>query len=628
VDPGTKPKGRERLAGCLAAVILGAAVAACTGEIGGAAGRSGGNGAPNGSSGGGGPGASGTGDPGSVPPGPGAVPPGTNPGGVTVKCDANAAPGVTPLLKLSTLEYRNTVRDLLGATGAPTLATSLAPLLTAVPDDSLGSSFRVLDDRISLEHVQAYFDVGVAVGNAVRDDPAVRRAVGGECALAATLSDACISDFIDGFARLAYRRPLEAADAAQLRALNDGKRTAPEALRAMTLIVLSSPRFVNHVEIDGTSLPGKSDQLQLTAYEIASRLSYLYWQTMPDEELFAAAEDGSLATHDGFEEQLDRVFRDPRTKATLFQFWNEWFRLEKFTGFEVTRPGFVSLAQGEHVGEAGHDYYGDMVQEVQDLTEAYTFGATRTLSDLLQTRESVTKSADLARLYGVAPWSGKGAYPSLPDGTRQGLLQRAALMVSNLETTNPFHRGALVRRNVLCDALPQPDPNSLPPGSLDPPPITAAQTTRQRYQAKIEGKSLCAGCHDQFAAIGYVYESFDALGRYRTIEHVFDEKTGNKLADLPIDTTGVVHVQASDERPVANAAELNQRLLESGKVEPCMASKYFSFATRRAADPDSLDACSLDDLAKMLADPKGGIVGAFRRIALQDSFFARKVGPQ
>jgi hypothetical protein len=621
-----KGRGRESFAGGIAAVLFGIA-AACTGEIG-AAGRAGGNGAPSAPGAGAGPGAESTGDPATVSPGPGAVQPGTNPGGVTVKCDASAAPGVTPLLKLSTLEYRNTVRDLLAASGATALATSVAPLLTAVPDDSLGSSFRVLDDRISLEHVQAYFDVGVAIGNAVRDDPEVRRAVGGDCSLASTLSDACMTDFIDGFARRAYRRPLDAADAAQLKALNDGTRTAPEALRAMTVVVLSSPRFVNHVEIDGTTLPGKSDQLQLTAYEIASRLSYLYWQTMPDEELFAAAEDGSLATRDGFAAELDRVFRDARTRATLFQFWNEWFRLEKFTGFEVTRPGFVSLGQGEHVGEAGHDYYGDMVQEVRDLTDAYTFGGPKTVSDLLTTRESVTKSTDLARLYGVAPWSGKGAYPMLPDGTRQGLLQRAALLVSNLETTNPFHRGALVRRNVLCDPLPQPDPNSLPPGSLDPPPITAAQTTRQRYQAKIEGKSLCAGCHDQFAAIGYVYESFDALGRYRTVEQVFDEKTGMKLADLPIDTSGVVHVTAGDERPVANAAELNQRLLESAKVEPCMASKYFSFATRRLADPDSLDACSLDDLAKILADPAGGIVGAFRRIAEQDSFFGRKVGPQ
>src|SRR5262249_39999069 len=156
------------------------------------------------------------------------------------------------------------------------------------------------------------------------------------------------------------------------------------------------------------------------------------------------------------------------------------------TGFETTRPGFASLAGDEPVGKPGHDYYADMVQEVRDMTQLFTFDSTKTVADLLTTDVSVTKSPDLARLYGVSPLSRPGDYPRLPAGTRAGILQRSALLVSNLELTTPFHRGALVRRNVLCDTLAQPDPNSLPPGSLDPPKVTAAQTTRQRYQAKIE----------------------------------------------------------------------------------------------------------------------------------------------
>src|SRR5690606_22828163 len=122
---------------------------------------------------------------------------------------------------------------------------------------------------------------------------------------------------------------------------------------------------------------------------------------------------------------------------------------------------------------------------------------------------SVTPSTDLAALYGVEPWSGSGPYPTFPSGERAGLLQRAALLVSNLEQTNPFHRGALVRRAILCDDLPQPDPNSLPPGALDPPPFDASQTTRERFQQKIEGNGLCENCHLAFSPIGYVMESFD-----------------------------------------------------------------------------------------------------------------------
>jgi hypothetical protein len=344
--------------------------------------------------------------------------------------------------------------------------------------------------------------------------------------------------------------------------------------------------------------------------------------------LFAAAADGSLATEAGFAEQLERVFRDDRTRQTLWQFWHEWLRLERFTGFETTRPGFVSLLDGEPVGESGHDYYADMVDEVHDLTELFTFERSATVSELLATGESVTQSADLSRLYGVTPWSGSGDYPSLPVGTRAGLFQRAALLVSNLETTNPFHRGAFVRQRLLCDPLAQPDPNSLPPGSLDPPPITDDQTTRQRFEAKVEGNATCATCHNQFSEIGYLLESFDALGRHRTTERVFDEQTGDLLAELDIDPAGVPRVELGDESRVASAAELNQRIIDSEKVEACLATRYFSFALRRAPALRSVDRCTIEDLADAMKDPQSGLADAFARIARHSSFFVRKVGPQ
>ncbi|HYP86825.1 MAG TPA: DUF1592 domain-containing protein, partial [Polyangiaceae bacterium] len=559
--------------------------------------------------------------------GPGGVPVGTNPGGVKVSCDQSAAPGESPLMKLSTLQYRNTVKDLLSSVGAQSLLADVASLLASIPDDSLADGFRGRDNRTTLEHVQGYFNVGRAVGDAIAKDSKLLSAVAGSCASDTKLTGACVSGFTDRFVRLAYRRPLADAERADYAALNDGVRTPSEAIRAMVIVALSSPRFVNQVEVDGAA-SSAADLLQLTSYEIASRLSYTFWQTMPDAELFAAAADGSLATDAGFARQLERVFADPRTKESLWRFWNEWFKLEKFTGFETTRPALQALAEGESLGVAGHDHYRDMVQEVRDLTQLFTFGKTSTAAELLTTDISVTPSADLAHLYGVPPWSGQGDYPKLPAGTRGGLLQRAALLVSNLEQTNPFHRGALLRRSVLCDPLPQPDPNSLPPGSLDPPPPSDAQTTRQRFQAKVEGKALCQGCHGGFSDLGYVLEGFDALGRYRTKERVFDEKTGKLLAELPIDTEAVAKVEPDDLAPIEGPAALNQRLVDSEKVEACMAQRYFEFAARRAVSPGTLDSCVVQDLAAGLKDPAVGLGGAFRRLAQYSSFFQRKVGPQ
>jgi hypothetical protein len=565
---------------------------------------------------------------GSGPVGPGEVPVGSNPGGVTVACDMSAAPGESPLMKLSTLEYQNTVKDLLTGVGAAKVLPNLEGLLASIPDDSLSEGFRRRDNRTALEHVQGYFNVGRAVGDAIASDAELLEAVAGKCAGEAKLSPECVDDFLEGFVRLTQRRPLSVAERAEYAALNDGQRSPAQAIRAMVIVALSSPRFVNQVEVDGTQLDASGDLLQLTAYEIASRLSYGFWQTMPDAELLDAAEDGSLATDAGFAKQLARVFADPRTQQTLWSFWNEWFRLEKFTGFETSRPALQALAAGESLGAAGHDHYRDMVQEVRDLTQLFTFEQKSTVADLLTTDLSPTKSADLAHLYGVTAWSGRGDYPKLPAGTRAGLLQRAALLVSNLEQTNPFHRGALLRRSVLCDPLPQPDPNSLPPGSLDPPPPSDAQTTRQRFQAKVEGKALCQACHGSFSDLGYVLESFDALGRFRSVEQIYDEKTGKKLGELPIDATAVVKIKPDDTTPVTGPLELNQRLVDSGKVEACMAQRYFEFASRRAVAASTLDSCVVQDLAQGLKDPQVGLSGAFQRFAKYASFFQRKVGPR
>ncbi|HKO51486.1 MAG TPA: DUF1592 domain-containing protein [Polyangiaceae bacterium] len=558
---------------------------------------------------------------------PGDVPPGTNPGGVTVTCDTAASPGVSPLLRLSTLQYRNTVKDLLAAVGASAALPTIEGPLASIPDDSLADGFRGQDNRTALEHVQGYFNVGRALGDALLKTPTLLTAVAGACAGEATIGAVCVDGFLDRFVRLAYRRPLSQAERADFAALNDGLRSPAQAIRAIIIVALSSPRFLHHVEVDGNALASGKDVLQLTSYEIASRLSYTFWQTMPDAELLNAAEDGSLASDVGFAAQLERVFADPRTKQTLWGFWNEWFRFEKFTGFESTRPALQALAAGEFLGVPGHNHYADMVQEVQDLTSLFTFEKSATVAELLTTDLSVTQSADLARLYGISPWSGQGQYPKLPP-TRVGLLQRAALLVSNLEQTNPFHRGAFVRRTLLCDPLPQPDPNSLPPGSLDPPMPSSAETTRQRFQAKVEGKALCQGCHGGFSDIGYALESFDALGRFRNVEQVFDEKTGDKLAELAIDTRTVPQITRDDLSQVSNAAELNQRLLESHKIEACLAERYFEFSVRRAASPSTYDECVVQDLAAGLKDPAVGLGGVFRRLAKYSSFFQRKVGPQ
>lgn len=538
-------------------------------------------------------------------------------------------PGVTPLMKLSTVQYRNTVRDLLAASGLSAVADGLTTLLAAVPDDST-VAFRGLDPRISTDHVAAYFQIAVAVGDAATSSDARLTALAGACATTSPLTTACLDGFLQNFARRALRRPLDSQELGEFRDVAQGSSpkaaNAAEALRNVVVTLLLSPRFVNHLELAGTPLGGRQDYLALDPYETASRLSYTFWQTLPDDELLASAADGSLASDAGFEEQLDRVFSDARTQQTLWQFWNEWLRFESFTGFASERPAFQALAKGEQVGVAGHNHWADMVQEIRDLTDLYTWKQKGTFAELMTSTVSVTRSADLARLYGVSAWSGSGAYPTFPSGNRAGLLQRGALLASSLEQTNPFHRGSLLRRAILCDGLPRPDPNSLPPGSLDTPPPSSALTTRQRFAKKVEGNALCETCHASFSNLGYVMEAYDALGRFRTMESVFDEQTGKLVATLPIDTSAVPQVVAGDLRPVSGPAELNDRILESGKVEACLSANYFRYALRRDPSRDSADACAYEAMRSELDQPGVGLRDVFRRIASESIFRRKKVG--
>lgn len=530
-------------------------------------------------------------------------------------------------MKLSTLQYRNTVRDLLEASGLAAVAAELTTELAAVPDDST-IAFRGLDRRVTSEHLNAYFKLATSIGDAATKNTERLTALAGSCATSDSLSAKCLDDFLKQFGRRAFRRPLTNDELTEFRDVAQGSSpkaaSSAEALRNTLVVLLLSPRFLNHLELEGAAVDQRSDYFKLNAFEIASRLSYTFWQTLPDDALLDDAASGKLDTDAGFEAALDRVFADPRTQRTIWQFWNEWMHFESFTGFVSERPAFQAFAKGEHIGESGHDHWGDMVQEVRDLTELYTWKQPGSFNQLLTSTASVTRSADLARLYGVTAWKGTGAYPALPEGTRMGLLQRAALLASSLETTNPFHRGSMIRRSLLCDNLPRPDPTSLPPGSLDAPPPSQALTTRARYQKKVEGNALCAGCHSAFSDLGYVMEAFDSLGRYRTEERIFDEQTGALLATLPLDTSAKIGL-VGPAVAIANPIELNQAIVASGKVEACLSANYFRYALRRDPTKDSQDACAFDGMRKSLLDPNAQLSDVFRSIATASGFRMRKM---
>lgn len=526
---------------------------------------------------------------------------------------------VSRLRRLSAQQYRNALSDMLAPAGIDVTALAAMELDRIPVDDpstlDVDGSFAILDDRVSDLHARAYYRIADRLGDVVAYDDEHLTAVFGACALETDPGTACVDAFLDDFAMRAYRRPLTEEERAVLHTIADESPDSTEMFRSLVFMVLMSPQFLYHTEVDGE---GDDAAYNLDGYGLASRLSFHFWQSMPDPELFAAAADGSLLTDDGYRAQLDRVFDDPRTQITVDRFYDEWLAMGWLTVFPDT-PAFATFAEGTSIGDPAADHLLAAQDEVHALVRHFTFGNDGTLADLLLTDMSFTQSPHLAALYGVEPWDGVSANPTMPPGERAGLLTRVAFLLTGNHETHPVHRGAVVRQKILCDDLPQPDPTMLPPGSLDKPPVTDDQTTRERYEAKT-ADGVCAGCHQAINPVGFVLERYDAIGRFRSEEVVIDEDSGEVIATLPIDSAAAPML-GEDAATISTGIELSQQVLDSGRAEACFAKQYFRSTFGRQEAPE--DDCTVAQIETTLAEG-GSLREALRAIALEPVFRTRR----
>lgn len=525
------------------------------------------------------------------------------------------ATSIAALRRLSEQQYRNTLADMFAPAGID-VAVDAATELDRIPVDDGGNSFAILDTRVSDLHARAYYRLADRLGDVVAYDADNLAAVGGACALETDPGTACVDAFLDDFGLRAFRRPLTDEERTRYHALADEAPDGTEMFRSLVFSILMAPQFLYHVEVDGE---GDDLGFDLDGYGLASRLSFHFWQSMPDAELFAAAADGSLLTEDGYRAQLDRVFDDPRTQITVDRFYDQWLSLGWLTEFPDT-PAFATFAEGTTIGDPAADHLLAAQDEIHALVRHFTFEEEGTLADLLLTDLSFTQSSHLAALYGVQPWDGASELPTMPPGERAGMLTRVGFLVTGTHETHPVHRGAVVRQRILCDELPQPDPTQLPPGALDKPPVTEDQTTRERYEAKT-ADAVCAGCHQAINPVGFVLERYDALGRYRTEETVIDELTGEVIAVLPIDSSAAPAL-GEDDAVISSGPELSEQILASGRAEACFAKQYFraTFGREEVAE----DACTVEQVETTLLEG-GSMRDALRAIALEPVFRARRV---
>jgi hypothetical protein len=495
-------------------------------------------------------------------------------------------PAAPVLPRLTATQYRNALVELFGQDLPPT---------PVEPDTNpyLFYSIGATSTTISELGVQQYEEAAEAVTSYVFADAPRREALLG--CVPSSAADTCVEDFIATFGRRAYRRPL--TDTEQSRwlavAAELGQTDPWDGVRLVTAGLLQSPYFLYRVEL-GEADPDDASIRRFTGYEMASRLSFLLTNSIPDDTLLDAAEAGDLDGVDGLREQAQRLLEDPRSRVAVQDFFSQFLDLGRIDG--VSRdtelyPDFTASMPAS------------MKTEVQLLVDDLVYRSDSDVRALFSTRRTFVNE-ELAQMYGVdAP----GASPitfvpvELPvDGPRAGILTLGAFLTMNAHETqtSPTLRGKYVRERVLCQDVPPPPPDvdtSLDPDSSD------AKTLREELEKHRENPA-CASCHAFIDPPGFLFENFDSAGTYRTTDNGY-----------PIDASGDL-----DGMPLANARDLAEVLASDERVGSCMVTQLFRHTNGRLEAEG--EAPALADLDERFASAEYRFQDLLLEFVTHDSF--------
>jgi hypothetical protein len=320
---------------------------------------------------------------------------------------------------------------------------------------------------------------------------------------------AAASMILRNFAHRAFRRPIRTAEVDRLLAIYKDARAAGDAfepaLKLALQAVLVSPHFLYRIERDKPT-DNPDGVAELGAYELASRLSYFLWSSMPDDELLAAAQRGRLSTDVEIEAQAKRMLADPRAWAFVESFAGQW--LQTRTLESITPDGEIYNAWDESLRNA-------MIQETLLFFQAMVL-ENRDIGDFL-TADFTFVNERLAKHYGIKDVRGKQFQRVSLDATpRAGLLTQASFLTltSNATRTSPVKRGKWILDNLL-NTPPPPPPPDVPSLDDDKGPLTG--TLRQKLEKHRENP-VCNSCHQRMDPLGLAFENFDGIGRFRTHE--------------------------------------------------------------------------------------------------------------
>jgi hypothetical protein len=540
-----------------------AATAACTGTVGGLGPVSGTSGSSPGSGG-----TNATGSAGTSSAGTGGVVPGgttgasgsgggtTGTGGVrpvvTNPPPFQAAPGM--LRRLTRLQFRNAVRDVFG----------VEVDIHALDADSWTAHFATIGAStvVTSEHGVEQYNTAIETAvNTVFADATKRSQLIG-CTPTGQSNDTCVRGFVQRLGLRAWRRPLTTAELDRLVALAAKAATdlggAIEGARWATVALFTSPNFLYRPELGASS----NGTLRFTGHEMASRLSFLIWNSLPDQTLLDQAAGGMLGTTAGIRTAATRMLDAPAGRESVGGFAEEYMHLDRIATQAKDAGMFADYTAALQAG---------MARDMKGTWESVVFDDKVSVLDLFRTTKVVV-NADLARLYGLDATgltSTTFQARSLPaDGPRAGILSKAGFLsqFANQKEGSPTLRGKFIREALMCLVVPPPPGNVNV--SLPDPPADMPMTKRQRLEQH-RVNDACKGCHGLMDPMGLPLENFDAIGKYRTTDH-----------GLPIDPSGEL-----DGQPVADAKAMGVAASTSITFAHCFVRRFYSYAVGHEERP-------------------------------------------
>lgn len=527
-------------------------------------------------------------------------------------------PGPAPARRLTATEYNNTVRDLLGFD----LDDTWPQLPDAEEPTGFWGSVPTWPWDFPAEPTQFGFEgmVEVQVPSTILVEQLSDAALhfGGYADIAPALwtcgradrDDACAWESVARFANRAYRRPLDEDETARLRA---GFRTLvdeagiEDGVRLTVAAVLMSPQALYRLEYEDQ---GRGTIVELSQWELASRMSYFLWESMPDAALFEAAASGDLNKDKDLEAQARRMLRDPRAEAMLVRFHEQWLDLDTLYG---ARPDMYTYAAGYTPGLlesspedkyifAEDEWSGAMVGTRKAMrAEAALFLAAElrevgTLRGLLTSTRGYASwiEADGTRVpFSTATLYNSPAEPegepvhtdafydgkmnftlathtaTLPGDERAGVLTLGAVLAGRAHPVHPapIQRGVFVLERMACETIGAPPSDT---ASLLPADDASLEgTNRQRTEA-ITAAVECAACHNQINPVGFAFENYDSLGGHRTEDNA-----------QPVDAAGSFALSGGEVLSFESAVSLAEGLAGSEQVHRCYAQHWLRYALGR-----------------------------------------------